>query len=96
MSKFYVGQRVRVVFARTAEGRLFVGKEATVTSVWYGIGYDSRTLRHGYGLDIRPVMHDGKAWIYWSDDQLEPATDSYDVVSWKDCVWQPEHLRAGA
>lgn len=27
-----------------------------------------------------------------SSEQLEPATDSYDVVGWDECIWQPEIL----
>lgn len=92
MSKFRVGQRVRVKCADTIRGRKFVGRVGTVSQVerlpsWH---------RTAYGLDIMPIIHDGDSWLGWADYQLEPATDSYDAVSWDACVWKPEHLRVGA
>ena len=93
MSRFYVGQRVRIVAAYTQRGIAEVGKEGVITGVRSGSEYRGPAI---YSLDISPFeLIDGGTYGL-GEDQLEPATDSYDVVSWKDCVWQPEHLRAEA
>lgn len=95
MSRFRIGQKVRIVSAETAYGRSFVGREGFVVSMMSGCDLDTDRPRLGYGLDICPIeRHDG-TWMTWADWQLEPATDSYDVVSWQDCAWKPEHLRVG-
>ena len=92
MSKFRVGQRVRVKYAETPLGKTFIGKVGVVDAVeirpWW---------KHTYhGLDIAPICYRGDGLFGWTEDQLESATDSYDVVSWDACVWKPEHLRVGA
>lgn len=88
MSRFYVGQRVRI--AITINFHAMKGMEATIT----GMSIES----DDWQVDIDGVGQfapDGHLWSAYSW-QLEPITDSYDVVSWNDCVWQPEHLRAAA
>lgn len=92
MSRFYVGQRVRIVRCIRIENASFVGREAVVTEV--------RRFAHwegdGYGLDICPITQSGIFHNCWSEEQLEPATDCYDKTTWDTCVWQPEHLRVPA
>ena len=92
MSKFRVGQRVRVKYAETIHGKRHVGKECVVTQVER---LPSWTWT-AYGLDVSPIIHNGEAWLGWADDQLEPATDCYDKTEWDQCVWKPEHLRVDA
>ncbi|HEY5851961.1 MAG TPA: hypothetical protein VIT62_14500 [Lysobacter sp.] len=66
MSKFAVGQRVRVLFAHTPMGRPHVGCEAVVTEVW------NHPERTGYGLDCAPIQWDGEGFAAWLDEQLSP------------------------
>ena len=92
MSRFYVGQRVRIV------GRDYFGKGENPSGL-------EAVISQGPGSFLGPCTGRPYTWIVrtttgreiWANSSdLEPATDSYDVVSWKDCVWQPEHLRVGA
>lgn len=92
MSKFRVGQRVRIVGTEYhGPGNGPCGQEATIEQgpgafkgPWSGIVY------------TWIVMTVTGRRIWANSEELEPATDSYDVVSWDTCVWKPEHLRVGA
>jgi hypothetical protein len=63
MSKFKVGQRVRVRYACNTHNKWAVGQEACVVEVF-------RMSRTWYRLDI----DDLSIWEAWTEDQLEPAT----------------------
>lgn len=95
MSRFYVGQRVRLV--RCVYDRRNVGREALVKSNYF--------RPKGTITSLGPLLYDthyivtcsgnGEEFIV-AEWQLEPITDSYDVTSWDTCVWKPEHLRSTA
>lgn len=65
MSRFFVGQRVRVKFAHTPAGAPCVGREAVINDI-----IELKFV--GYGLDISPIEWDGEMWRCWAADQLEP------------------------
>jgi hypothetical protein len=103
MSKFRVGQRVRIKWDwnpswPNCEGRDMTGAEATVIetfeedAVWEVWPEDKDVQCYVLHIDGKELPEDG----YHREDQLEPATDSYDVIRWDQCVWQPEHLRVDA
>lgn len=88
MSRFYVGQRVRIV--RSIDNPEFVGQVTTITrdlhiswSITRGEYYEA------YGVAIHPRFGP-------RPDALEPATDSYDKIEWSECIWKPDHVRDSA
>jgi len=87
MSRFYVGQRVRIKYNMKPWGAICVGKEATILAL----------VDELYALDVDGVPRPSPQmpWLA-AADQLEPITDSYDITTWDQCVWQPEHLRTTA
>ncbi len=87
MSKFRVGQRVRVKYATTPWGYACVGHEAVVIGLHDG--------EYEIEVDGVPPPSFVMGWVA-SADQLEPATDCYDKTEWDACAWKPEHLRVGA
>jgi hypothetical protein len=101
MSRFYVGQRVRLARPTHERNR---GNTGTIQK--FGEWPCGTRTRLG-GLTTADtdclVLWDYKASTGISNlqhtDQLEPLTDpGREVVSWSDerCVWQPEHLRQPA
>lgn len=94
MSKFRVGQRVRKVC-----GKRGIGATGTVLAfVEASAAYPDFTMLVRCdeswpcaNESIRPAS----APAHCDPAHWEPATDSYDVVSWDACVWKPEHLRVG-
>jgi len=93
MSRFFVGQRVRLArpFFPAHEG-------ITGTIVEFFPHVDDAL---GNQLNCRcewdqterllPACRGGKVHT----DRLEPLTDpGREVVSWADCVWKPQHLRS--
>lgn len=86
MSRFYVGQRVRLVRCRNAKWAN--GREATIVA--------RASVHIGLHWRIRVDGVPGPLGGGWEtlERHLEPPTDSYDVVRWEGCVWKPEHLRA--
>src|SRR5690242_8977518 len=101
MSRFYLGQRVRV--ARNSNGlhggqgnpivvRDPIGRVGTIagTESQPNAGFDP----HG-AWDVSLRLDSGELGMAPSCC-LEPATDSYDVTTWDACVWKPEHLRVEA
>lgn len=98
MSRFYVGQKVRVVrlFLPLGsrgydEAMATIGKEGVVDHIdcW-----DALTKETGMiGLCI-----DGDSRWCFRKDELEPITDSYDLVSWESMrdLWVPDHMRTKA
>lgn len=91
MARFYVGQRVRII--KTFQYPELLNKECTII-----------------GLDEKATMLDGRKYIGIALDcksptgrpiaalpeQLEPITDCYDLSTWDQCVWRPEHMRTEA
>jgi len=90
MSKFYVGQRVRIV---NAANRDLEGVECFVLAIG-DTGIDSETGAHfiGYRISALHPLNNQHCCAYeW---QLEPLTDpGREVVSWEKCEWKPPHLR---
>lgn len=98
MTTFRVGQRVRIkwsngwpelagetgtIVRRSIDGGLTGRSEWSVAPDVWGTYIAPRPSPNG-GLGFGP-----------SSDQLEPLTDSYDLVSWESMrdLWVPEHLR---
>lgn len=74
MSAYQIGQKVRVVWAATLEGSVYVGRIGTVTEI--DTDFWGEPL---YGLDLIEIEfdeHDGILWG-WFGDQLEPAADEH-------------------
>lgn len=94
MSRFYVGQRVRIKFSRRWPE--LSGTEGTVSLLMYGCAERKPgtvpVAPDAWGSIICPH---GDAYFSPKEENIEPATDSYDVTTWDSCVWRPEHLRAG-
>ena len=96
MSRFHVGQRVRV--ARSTAGcrghgeRPFIVKDGVGrTAVIAGTmsAPNAGFYPHGdYDVSIR--LDTGEVGMCPSIC-LEPITDSYDKVEWSECLWQPQH-----
>lgn len=86
MKSFFVGQRVRIVSARSEHGRRVVGMEAIVSETGCKLKYSSR-------CDIA-VMVSGRDEYGFESYELEPITDpGHEVTTWDKCEWKPEHLR---
>lgn len=90
MSRFYVGQRVRIVGAHVS--KFLIGQEARVLALNTG-GWSEQTGDY-IGIKTDAINIKDRYFVALPG-QLEPITDSYDVTSWDTCVWKPEHLRVG-
>lgn len=73
MSKFFVGQRVRVVWVEDPTKSGFIGREGHISEIRKGLpgaGWDP------IGLDFCPIVHEiqGDSWcvVGFGPDQLEP------------------------
>jgi hypothetical protein len=90
MSRFFIGQRVRVVGCDPddTEAMKVVGRETVINE----LDCFNEAGDPGY---IGVTIDGNEDWCFLPH-QLEPLTDSYDVTSWDSCVWKPEHLRVGA
>ena len=95
MATFRVGQRVRIVGGY--RDLSFVGMQARVTV------FDIRwTHETGY-VDCVCVDIDGLGQhrpdghrFAFLPEHLTPATDCYDKAEWRECAWQPPHMRETA
>jgi hypothetical protein len=88
MAKFYIGQHVRLVGKWEGKGHSRTGEEATILEgPGEFIGPNSGRL---YTWRLRSETCEK---IIANSDELEPATDSNDMVEWNECLWCPEHLR---
>lgn len=87
MTIFRVGQRVRIKYTACGISK-HVGMEATVTDPVLDDG------RVEIEIDDSRSPHPSGLWAA-HPEQLEPLTDSYDLVSWESMrdLWVPEHLR---
>lgn len=75
MSKFFVGQRVRIVGCDTQANRPLIGRESTVLHVGSMFCTLEQKGAQGHGR--------------WAHYNLAPAYDGNEVVSWESCKWQP-------
>lgn len=98
MSRFFVGQRVRVVDECDPQDRPLVGgeiggKEGTVIRriPWY------EKQPQDIDVDCYDVLIDGIAYVegYLPGYVLRPLTDpGREVIAWSECLWKPDHLRS--
>ena len=95
MSKFRVGQRVRIVGfdPRTpnrdcADHGWIIGHEGVVNEL------DCESQNGAKGL-IGVTAAGDDDWCFYPTE-LEPATYYYEKTGWDACVWKPEHLLVGA
>lgn len=94
MSKFRVGQRVRIVGC--AEGNYMgrnIGKTGVIVRKWRAsirqwICGESRGGPY-WIVDVAPVNDSGDPFG-WAEKHLSPcAYDGNEKVSWSECLWQP-------
>lgn len=84
MSKFNVGDRVRVIEANAVPEIL--GTVTTITN----IGGPCIWHPNCHEIDIRD--QDGCV-LCGTADSLEPYYDGHERVSWSECAWQPNKVR---
>lgn len=91
--RFRIGQRVRIVSADFHQSH--VGREATAVSAL--AMHDGWPQCETYEIEIdgipSPLGYD--SWLA-APCNLAPATDCYDKADWRECVWQPPHMRETA
>ena len=100
MTTFYVGQRVRIKWSINFHE--LSGTLGTVISEFRMMKRKEGVYTGGYFC--RPDVWDTDIAPGWESpfapepEQLEPATDSYDLISWESMrdLWMPEHLRESA
>lgn len=86
MSRFYVGQRVRIV--KCIFKPEYVGQETTVVRGLHISRHPvTGELFECYDVAIDPEFGPKPGY-------LEPLTDSYDKISWSECIWRPSHEMA--
>jgi hypothetical protein len=99
MSKFYVGQRVRIRWCLSwpelagAEGVIVGRKTCTDLKTWKLMDWE--VAPDAWGDSSAP----GSCGRYFapSSDQLEPLQpERNQTIAWSECVWKPEHMRAEA
>lgn len=74
MTRFFVGQRVRVKYVIDKANNGLVGAEGVVTELQ---DFTSVGGYVGYGLDIAGIKFvPGLGWVAWSQEQLEPILPS--------------------
>lgn len=88
MSKFYVGQRVRVI--RCDLRPAFVGAETVITGRAEFVDQSWRGGDSWWGYPV--ALADG---FLPPADYLEPILyDGNQTVEWSECLWQPEGVAA--
>ncbi len=95
MATFRVGQRVRIVGPAHSK---VLGMETTVLAI--GVEGASRGDAFYDGIRVAspdggPSAFRGGIWVF-RPRNLAPATDCYDKADWRECVWQPPHMRESA
>lgn len=102
MARFYLGQRVRIKYSQdwpelAGLAGTILGKPPVNAIALHG-GYGDWVVRPD-GFDSEFLKHPaGMVMFCPYEDQLEPASDSYELVSWESMrdLWVPEHLRVKA
>lgn len=92
MRTYRIGERVRIVRATHPE---HVGKEATVVSALAPHPDHGAYLVHDLLVDNMPSKHPTREWLA-QPDQLEPLSDSNQLVTWESMreLWMPDEVRA--
>lgn len=103
MSKFRVGQRVRIKWSYAwpeLNGTTGVIVDRASPYGWsppYSPkGNEWKVAPDSWGTPYAPPSSSVIGTFCPGEEQLEPATDCYDKTEWDACVWKPEHLRVGA
>jgi len=82
MSRFYIGQRLRIKWVHQPRHSHEVGQSGEIFEIVH---------QAIYGAGVRLKGFNG----WYTNTQVEPITDSYDKSTWDRCVRKPEHLRVG-
>ncbi len=94
MAKFFVGQRVRIRWSDAWPE--LAGAVGTIVSASNMVnphtGYqgDWEVSPDAWWSSMSP---DQSGIFVPCEEQLEPATDENDKISWDQCIWAPEHMR---
>lgn len=98
MSRFYVGQRVKVIGRPSVSyagrphpaGRLQVGETGTIV----GTPNEPNAGFSVNGIwDVSLLLDRHPTCGMAPSSCLAPLTDSYEKTEWKDCAWKPDHMR---
>lgn len=104
MSRFYVGQRVRilwsltwpeldgntgVIFAPASHGKTPDGVPMEYAGDWLVV---PDAWPDGY-CPTEATKGGGRMWFCPDSEQLTPAYDGNEKVSWESCLWQPSPER---
>lgn len=96
MSKFHVGQRVRVI---ERDSRHF-GAECCVTAI-DAMGIDDDVVFHnGIEIDLPCTRSRFHRWCVMRPNMLEPIRDDdskhiqQETTTWDKCVWKPAQVHA--
>lgn len=91
MSKFKVGDRVRVIAGERWRGVVCtIIRDLCRTNITLEDGNQITAM--AYRVDIEPDK--GFSGVSFRPEYLEPYYDGNDKVSWSSCVWQPSSVRA--
>lgn len=98
MSRFFVGQRVRILWSRgwpELAGQLGAIVARSPTKGVEGIS-EWRVAPDVWGSHEAPRRGDNGASLFApNSNQLEPIQDpGREVVSWSECLWKPEGVTA--
>lgn len=90
MATFRVGQRVKLVRPFHSEN---FGETGTIVALFAPVKISGGLVNCELAWDTGT----GSEWTPYSHtDRLVPATDCYDKADWRECVWQPPHMRESA
>jgi hypothetical protein len=92
MSKFYVGQRVRIV--RADVNPHLIGTEARIIGPYRKGRNKTLPAWYGWPLDVRGSSGNQIVAEEWKIEPLQPERNQ--TIAWSECVWKPEHMRAEA
>jgi hypothetical protein len=90
MAAFYVGQRVRIVRVKSYPEVL--GREAVITG-FVSDAWDGEREYAGWQLDfkVQKIKSVAPALYVARPSDIEPILyDGNQLVSWSECLWQPE------
>jgi hypothetical protein len=90
MSKFNVGDRVRVIDSR--ELPQHEGEQTVITEVMGRAYHQHPDFPNDTWYCTELTFEDGERCVYPAG-ALEPIYDGNETVSWSSCVWQPNRLR---